>query len=60
MLIKSTEVLCDPENNIVNDPRYSQPLCTALQVALVDQLEEWGIMPVNGVIGHSSGKTEED
>lgn len=34
---------------------YSQPLCTVLQVALVDLLREWGITPT-GVTGHSSGE----
>lgn len=34
---------------------YSQPLCTVLQVALVDLLKEWGITPV-AVTGHSSGE----
>lgn len=34
---------------------YSQPLCTVLQVALVDLLREWGITPT-AVTGHSSGE----
>ncbi|KAK8053725.1 hypothetical protein PG996_013026 [Apiospora saccharicola] len=34
---------------------YSQPLCTVLQVALVDLLGEWGIKPA-AVTGHSSGE----
>ncbi|KAJ0302188.1 hypothetical protein COL516b_007239 [Colletotrichum fioriniae] len=34
---------------------YSQPACTALQVALVDLAKEWGVKPV-AVIGHSSGE----
>ncbi|KAK8017984.1 hypothetical protein PG991_007174 [Apiospora marii] len=34
---------------------YSQPLCTVLQVALVDLLAEWGIRPA-AVTGHSSGE----
>ncbi|KAE9375002.1 putative lovastatin nonaketide synthase [Stipitochalara longipes BDJ] len=32
-----------------------QPLCTVLQVALVDILEYWGIAP-KAVVGHSSGE----
>jgi acyl transferase domain-containing protein len=39
----------------VNNPAYSQPLCSALQVALVDLLESFGIMPA-AVVGHSSGE----
>ncbi|PYI20162.1 hypothetical protein BO99DRAFT_442447 [Aspergillus violaceofuscus CBS 115571] len=34
---------------------YSQPICTALQVALVDLLAYWGVKP-SAVVGHSSGE----
>lgn len=34
---------------------YSQPACTAIQIALVDLLRSWGIKPV-AVVGHSSGE----
>lgn len=34
---------------------FSQPLCTALQVALVDLLASWGVTP-SAVVGHSSGE----
>lgn len=33
----------------------SQPLCTAVQIAIVDMLAEWGIKP-SAVVGHSSGE----
>ncbi|ORY08585.1 hypothetical protein BCR34DRAFT_603445 [Clohesyomyces aquaticus] len=36
-------------------PEFSQPLTTALQVALVDLLDSWGVEPV-AVVGHSSGE----
>ncbi|KAF2811619.1 putative polyketide synthase [Mytilinidion resinicola] len=35
--------------------RFSQPICTILQVALVDLFTSWNIKPV-GVVGHSSGE----
>lgn len=34
---------------------YSQSLCTVIQVALVDLLREWGIVPT-AMTGHSSGE----
>ncbi|KAL7943591.1 putative polyketide synthase [Trichoderma barbatum] len=34
---------------------YSQTLCTVLQVALVDLLRKWAIIP-DAVVGHSSGE----
>ncbi|KAK9490612.1 hypothetical protein V1508DRAFT_424315, partial [Lipomyces doorenjongii] len=34
---------------------FSQPLCTAVQIALVDLLRSWNIIP-SSVTGHSSGE----
>ncbi|RYN77143.1 Compactin diketide synthase [Alternaria tenuissima] len=39
----------------VSKPALSQPLCTAIQIALVDLLRTWGIVP-RAVVGHSSGE----
>ncbi|KAK2042656.1 beta-ketoacyl synthase domain-containing protein [Colletotrichum somersetense] len=39
----------------VDDPEFCQPICTALQVALVDLLATWGIHP-HAITGHSSGE----
>ncbi|MCJ1377213.1 hypothetical protein MMC17_000305 [Xylographa soralifera] len=39
----------------IQEPEFSQPLCTALQVALVDLLSSWNIKPV-ATVGHSSGE----
>lgn len=39
---------------LINEPEYSQPLCTAIQIILVDLLASWGVKPV-ATIGHSSG-----
>ncbi|RDL32026.1 Reducing type I polyketide synthase [Venustampulla echinocandica] len=43
------------ETSRVNDPEFSQTLCTAIQVALVDILREIGVVP-STVVGHSSGE----
>lgn len=39
----------------IHRPEHSQPLCTALQIALVELLKSFGIAP-NIVVGHSSGE----
>ena len=39
----------------INEPRFSQPLCTILQIALVHLLREFGVLPAT-VVGHSSGE----
>ncbi|KAI9154978.1 Highly reducing polyketide synthase virA [Paramyrothecium foliicola] len=39
----------------VNHVTRSQPLCTAVQIALVDMLRSWGVSP-SATIGHSSGE----
>ncbi|KAI1472076.1 polyketide synthase [Daldinia caldariorum] len=43
------------ETSKLDQAYLSQPLCTALQVALVDALSELDIKPY-GVVGHSSGE----
>ncbi|KAI0551232.1 hypothetical protein F4679DRAFT_145449 [Xylaria curta] len=43
----------NPDN--IDKPEYSQPLSTALQIALVELLKSFGISP-KAVIGHSSGE----
>ncbi|PYI01233.1 ketoacyl-synt-domain-containing protein [Aspergillus sclerotiicarbonarius CBS 121057] len=50
------ELLRNEQSSRVNNPEYSQPLCTAVQVALVDLLRSIGISPV-AVAGHSGGET---
>lgn len=50
------EALLEPAaTSRIQDPAFSQTVCTALQIALVALLRQWGIEPV-AVVGHSSGK----
>ncbi|KAI0115870.1 polyketide synthase [Nemania sp. FL0031] len=49
------ELLKEKEQSRINLAEFSQPLCTALQVALVDLLFSWGIFP-HAIAGHSSGE----
>ncbi|PYI03858.1 putative polyketide synthase [Aspergillus sclerotiicarbonarius CBS 121057] len=39
----------------VNEAEFCQPLCTAVQIGLVNLLASWGVKPVT-VVGHSSGE----
>ncbi|KAH6869068.1 KR domain-containing protein [Thelonectria olida] len=44
-----------PDSSNLSKAFIAQPLCTALQVALVDALAHYGVRPY-GVAGHSSGE----
>ena len=50
-----TELLKTKETSRVTQSAFSQPLCTAIQIALVDLLAEWGIEP-SVTVGHSAGE----
>ena len=49
------DILSDPDGKRIDIPEYCQPICTMLQVALVDLLSHWGIKP-KATVGHSSGE----
>lgn len=49
------ELFASKESSRIDSPEFSQPLCTALQLALVDLLKTWGVQP-RSVVGHSSGE----
>ncbi|KAL9616313.1 MAG: hypothetical protein Q9160_008808 [Pyrenula sp. 1 TL-2023] len=49
------ELSKDSLDSQTNLPQLSQPICTAIQLALVDLLASWNIRPV-AVTGHSSGE----
>ncbi|KAI0021210.1 polyketide synthase [Xylariomycetidae sp. FL0641] len=48
-------ILAEGEDSGINLAERSQPVCTAVQLALVDLLMEWHVMP-EVVVGHSSGE----
>ncbi|EXF80297.1 KR domain-containing protein [Colletotrichum fioriniae PJ7] len=50
-----TELRKAPASSRIQKPEISQPLCTALQIATVDLLRTWDIIP-QSVCGHSSGE----
>lgn len=52
---KIIDILCRGSADTINRPEYSQPLCTAVQIALVHLLSAWGVQPA-AVVGHSSGE----
>ena len=49
------EITRDPKGSQIGLALYSQPICTAVQIALVDLLRSWEITPAS-VTGHSSGE----
>lgn len=49
------ELLKSPKTSRLNTAEFSQPLCTAIQISLVDTLASIGVIPA-AVVGHSSGE----
>ncbi|KAJ5021191.1 hypothetical protein J3E71DRAFT_186571 [Bipolaris maydis] len=49
------EIKMDPKVSKINKALYSQPMCSAVQIALVELLASWNIRPTS-VTGHSSGE----
>lgn len=49
------ELLRSKADTNINEPFLAHPACAALQIALVELLEQWNIRPTR-VIGHSSGE----
>ncbi|KAI1125318.1 acyl transferase domain-containing protein [Nemania abortiva] len=51
----SEELLRPKDSSQVYKAEFSQPLCTAVQIMVVNLLRNWGIVPA-AVLGHSSGE----
>lgn len=51
----SQELAKDRKSSQIDNPAFSQPLCTIIQIAMVDLLASWGINAVT-TVGHSSGE----
>ncbi|SPO07536.1 related to polyketide synthase [Cephalotrichum gorgonifer] len=51
----SEELSKDKSTSRISDAAFSQPLCTALQIVIVDYLKAAGIK-LSAVVGHSSGE----
>ncbi|EEH17875.1 hypothetical protein PABG_00438 [Paracoccidioides brasiliensis Pb03] len=49
------ELSKDTGTSFISEACFSQPSCTAIQIALTELLSSWGIRPVS-VVGHSSGE----
>src|SRR4051812_37999547 len=49
------ELIAGSEQSRISQAQFSQPLCTAIQIALVDLLHAVGVR-LNAVVGHSSGE----
>lgn len=49
------QMTCSTETSHIDEAQYTQPICTAVQIALVDMLAAAGIRP-HVAVGHSSGE----
>lgn len=50
------DILNEPaDSSPISEAEYSQPLCTAVQIGMVQLLDSWGIRP-KVTVGHSSGE----
>lgn len=49
------ELLSNTKSSKIDKPEFCQPICTFLQIALVELLRYWGIFPA-ATVGHSSGE----
>lgn len=48
-------ILAEEDSSKIDDAEISQPVCTAIQIAIVDLFSKWDITPIV-TLGHSSGE----
>ncbi|KAF4499910.1 polyketide synthase [Fusarium agapanthi] len=49
------ETILDSDTNVITQVERSQPVCTAVQISIVELFRRWDIQ-CNAVVGHSSGE----
>ncbi|MCJ1385150.1 hypothetical protein MMC17_008269 [Xylographa soralifera] len=49
------EILKPKSQSRLSEAEFSQPCCTAIQIALCDLMKQWNVKPA-AVVGHSSGE----
>lgn len=45
----------EPAQSRIDFPEFSQPICSVIQISLIELLRHWGITP-RATVGHSSGE----
>ena len=55
LLVFLDEILKPKSRSRLSEAEFSQPCCTAIQIALVDLFKAWNVKPA-AVVGHSSGE----
>ncbi|PYI20858.1 putative polyketide synthase [Aspergillus violaceofuscus CBS 115571] len=53
--IEQTLLNDDPKTSDINKVTHSQPICTAIQIGIIELLRSWDVQPA-AVVGHSSGE----
>ncbi|ETN44945.1 uncharacterized protein HMPREF1541_09820 [Cyphellophora europaea CBS 101466] len=49
------ELARDGIESKIDSPEFSQPICSVLQISLIELLKHWGLQP-KATVGHSSGE----
>ena len=55
LMTRLDELSLAPKSSKISEASLSQPLCTAIQLGLIELLKSWGVR-AEAVVGHSSGE----